>query len=60
MLGIMDAGNWQSLIDMKTGRQVESSGNDFAEIRALARNWPYPGDLSDEHRLGDRRCPGDS
>lgn len=48
MLGIMDAGNWQSLIDMKTGRQVESSGNDFAEIRALARNWPYPGDLSDE------------
>lgn len=48
MLGIIDAGNWQSLIDMKTGRQLENQGDNFADIRALARNWPYPGDLSDE------------
>lgn len=48
MLGIMDAGNYQSLIDMKTGRQIEGPGNDFAEIKALARDWPYPGDLSDQ------------
>jgi len=48
MLGIIDAGNWQSLIDMKTGRQLENPPDSFADIRTLARTWPYPGDLSDE------------
>ncbi len=48
MLGIIDAGNWQSLIDMKTGRPIESPDDNYADVRALARNWPYPGDLSDD------------
>lgn len=47
MLAVMDVGNWQNVIDLKTGTELNESDDKYKFIRELARENPYPGDMEE-------------
>ncbi len=44
MLGIIDVGEWQSVIDLATAKPVRRDKEFLKPLRRLAEKFPYPGD----------------
>ena len=44
-LAIVDAREWQRLLDLKTGRKVEDGSPQTQMLRRILGNHPYPGDV---------------
>ena len=44
MLGIIDVGEWQSVIDLETAKPVARDKKCLEPLRRLAEKYPYPGD----------------
>ena len=44
MLGIIDVGEWQSVIDLETAKPVTRDEEFLAPLQDLAERFPYPGD----------------
>ncbi|MDD2480809.1 MAG: hypothetical protein PHC44_05030 [Lutispora sp.] len=47
MLGIIDAGGWQNVVELSSGRQVEAGEKEYSKVRKLLKDFPYPGDGND-------------
>lgn len=47
MLAIIDAGKWQDIIDLKSGRSISAEPQDYSSLRKLVADNPYPGDNTD-------------
>ncbi|MEG2782164.1 MAG: hypothetical protein RR911_05710 [Oscillospiraceae bacterium] len=47
MLAVMDVGNWQNIIDLKSGVELNEDENKYEAMRKLARENPYPGDMEE-------------
>ena len=47
MLAIIDAGKWQDIIDLRSGRSVSAEPQDYLPLRKIVAENPYPGDDSD-------------
>lgn len=47
-IGIIDAREWQTVVDMESGRTLESIKPQWAQIAGLIGRYPYPGDLSNK------------
>ncbi|MBN2169222.1 MAG: hypothetical protein JW738_08255 [Actinobacteria bacterium] len=47
-VGIIDAREWQTAVDMKSGCTLESIRPQWEQISRLIDKYPYPGDLSGE------------
>lgn len=48
MLGMIDAGGWQNVIELSSGRKVLSAENKYSRLRNLLKDYPYPGDGNDD------------
>ena len=47
-LAIVDAREWQNLLDLKTGKKVRDESPQTLMVRGLLERHPYPGDVSIE------------
>lgn len=44
MLGIIDVGEWQSVVDLATAKPATRDGEYLVPLQRLAEKFPYPGD----------------
>ncbi len=42
---ILDAREWQTMLDLRTGEKVETNGILIDMVKDLLRRHPYPGDM---------------
>lgn len=42
---VLDAREWQTVLDLRTGNKVESSGRLVDMVKAILQRHPYPGDM---------------
>lgn len=48
MLGMIDAGGWQNVLELSTGRKVTAAKDKYSQISKLLKDFPYPGDGNDD------------
>ena len=44
-IAIVDAREWQRLLDLKTGKKVEDDSSQTQMLRRILKEYPYPGDV---------------
>ena len=42
---VLDAREWQTLVDLRTGKKVESPGSVVEMVKGVLQRHPYPGDM---------------
>ena len=47
-LGIADVREWQTVLDLKTGRKTDRTHPELNRLRQVLARHPYPGDLNAE------------
>jgi hypothetical protein len=50
-LAIVDAREWQNLLDLETGKKVQDERPQTLMVRSILKKHPYPGDVDDRSNV---------